>query len=105
MLPEIGDPVLVLFDPDDPAQGVVLGSLYGVDVKDRAVRRYTLLTPGGQRLQLDDENKLLRLENTDGSHVELGPKTVRLHATVDLEIEAPGRRVTIRGNAIDFERA
>lgn len=105
MLPEIGDPVLVLLDPDDPAQGVVLGSLYGVDVKDRAVRRYTLLTPGGQRLQLDDENRLLRLENTDGSHVELGPKTVRLHATADLEIEAPGRRVTIRGNTINFERA
>jgi phage baseplate assembly protein gpV len=105
MLPDVGDQVLVLLSPDDPAQGIVLGGLYGLDVKDPAVRRYDILTPGGQRIRLDDEHGLVRLENKSGSHVEMGPEAVRVHSSVDLQIEAPGRRVTIRGDAIDLERA
>jgi phage baseplate assembly protein gpV len=104
MLPDVGDEVLALLSPDDPAQGVVLGGLYGLDVKDPAVRQYTIVTPGGQRVLLDDENGRVRMENKSGSHVEMGPDAVRVHAGVDLTIEAPGRRVTIRGDAIDFER-
>ncbi|MGH2478239.1 MAG: phage baseplate assembly protein V, partial [Ktedonobacteraceae bacterium] len=110
IFPDIGDHVLVLLAHEDPGQGVVLGSLYvaekppDVGLDGGVVRRYTLLTPGGQRIQMDDGQKMIRLENSDGSYYELTGQKVRLHSTVDLEIEAPGQRVVIRGKNIDFER-
>jgi phage protein D/phage baseplate assembly protein gpV len=109
-LPDIGDHVLVLFAHEDPGQGVVLGGLYGVEeppdvgIDGGVVRRYTLLTPGGQRIQLDDGQQTIRLENSRGSYCELSPQKVHIHAAADLEIEAPGQRVVIRGKNIDFER-
>jgi uncharacterized protein involved in type VI secretion and phage assembly len=109
-LPDIGDHVLVLFANGDPAQGIVLGGLYGAQgppdagVEERAVRRYTFLTPGGQRVRLDDAQQSIRLENSDGSSLELSPQRVVLHANVDMQIEAPGRALTIRAATIDFER-
>jgi uncharacterized protein involved in type VI secretion and phage assembly len=110
ILPDVGDRVLVLFSHGDPGQGVVLGALYGMQgphdsgVEGTAVRRYTLLTPGGQEIQLDDTHSRIRLVDSTGSFVELTPEKVHLHAAVDLEMEAPGRSVTIRGDRIDFER-
>jgi phage baseplate assembly protein gpV/phage protein D len=110
-LPDIGDHVLVLFAHEDPAQGIVIGGLYGAKeppdaagIEGGAVRRYTLLTPGGQRIRLDDGQQTVRLENSSGSFYELSPHKVRVHAATDLEIEAPGQRVVIRGKNIDFER-
>jgi phage baseplate assembly protein gpV/phage protein D len=110
-LPDVGDHVLVLLAHEDPGQGVVLGGLYGMQgapdsgVERGAVRRYTLLTRGGQRIRLDDAHDTIRVENSQGSFVELAPNKVRVHAAVDLEIEAPGKAVVIRGQTIDFERA
>jgi phage baseplate assembly protein gpV len=110
-LPDVDDRVLVLFFHAVPGQAVVLGGLYGMEgpldsgVEDRAVRRYTLRTPGGQQIQLDDAREVVRVENSDGSSVELTPERVRVHAAVDLELEAPGRSVVIRGRKIDFEEA
>jgi uncharacterized protein involved in type VI secretion and phage assembly len=109
-LPDIGDHVLVLFAHEDPGQGIVLGGLYGaheppdVGIDGGAVRRYTLLTPGGQRIRLDDGKQTIRLENSGGSYCELSPQKVRVYSAVDLDIEAPGQRITIRGKNIDFER-
>lgn len=109
-LPDIGDSVLVLFAHEDPGQGIVLGALYGaqeppdVGIDAGAVRRYTLLTPGGQRIRLDDAQQSIRLENSSGSYYELSPHKVLVHAATDLEIEAPGQRVIIRGKNIDFEK-
>jgi len=111
ILPDVEDRVLVLFTHGDPGQGVVLGGLYGMQgapdsgVEGRAVRRYTLLTPGGQRITLDDAQQTARIENSDGSYVELSPQVVRVHADTDLHLEAPGREVLIRGQKINFERA
>lgn len=108
--PDLGDSVLVLLAHEDPGQGVVLGGLYAqtkppdVGFDGGAVRRYTLLTPGGQRVLLDDGSKTLRLENSEGSYCELGERKVLLHAASDLEIEAPGQKIVIRGQRIDFER-
>jgi uncharacterized protein involved in type VI secretion and phage assembly len=110
MLPDVADRVLVLFSHGDPGQGVVLGALYGAQgapdsgVEGTGVRRYTLLTPGGQRILMDDTGHRIRVADSTGSYIELSPQRVRLHAAVNLELEAPGQSVTIRGQRIDFER-
>lgn len=111
VLPDVGDRVLVLLPGGDPSEGVVLGCLAGArglhdsGVDGNAVRRYTLRTPGGQQVQLDDGGMRVRLENADGSFVELTPTQLLIHAARDLTLEAPGKQVKIRGRAIDFERA
>jgi phage baseplate assembly protein gpV/phage protein D len=111
LLPDVGDQVLVLLVAGDPASGVVLGGLYGsrqppdAGVDGASVERYTLLGPGGERLLLDAGKHRARLENGRGSSLDIAPGRVRLHAATDLVLEAPGRRVLIRGEAIDFERA
>jgi phage baseplate assembly protein gpV len=110
MLPDVGDTVLVLCAQEDPTQGVVLGGLYGVGgppdggIESSSVKRFTCLTPGGQRLRFDDTHKSIRVENAGGSFVELGPDKVAFHGAVDLVIEAPGKTITLRGNAINFEQ-
>jgi phage protein D/phage baseplate assembly protein gpV len=109
-LPDVGDRVLVLLAGDDPGQSIVLGGLYGTQgppdsgVEGGAVRRYTLRTPGGQEVVLDDALRTVRLSDRAGNRIELSPSRLRVHAEVDLEIEAPGKAVTIRGERIDFER-
>ncbi len=108
--PDVGDLVLVLCPHADPAGGIVLGGLYGMGghpdpgVEGNAVKRFTLKTPGGQVLNLDDAGQIVRFDNSDGSFVELAPGMVKLHSNVDLEIEAPGRAVVIRGSTIDFQQ-
>jgi len=110
-LPEVADQVLVLLVGEDPAQGIVLGGLYGTNsppdwgVEGGAVQRYEFLTRGGQRLRFDDSRKLVRIENSDGSYIEMSPQKARLHSQVDLEIEAPGRAVVLRGSTVDFQKA
>lgn len=110
IVPEAGDAVLVLLAGGDPGRGIVLGGLYGMrgmpdsGVASGAVRRFTVLTPGNQRVVLDDAERRIRLEDSQGSYVELSPQVVRIHAAVNLEIEAPGRSIVIRGDAVDFER-
>jgi phage protein D/phage baseplate assembly protein gpV len=110
--PDVDDTVLVLLAHEDPAEGIVLGGLYGMrDVPDGggvvggAVRRFQLRTPGGQVVRLDDEHGSVVVEDRTGSRLELAPGRVTLHAAADLEIAAPGHRVVIRGRAIDFESA
>lgn len=108
--PDVNDDVLVLLALEDPARSVVVGGLYAArgtpdtGIEAGAVKRYTLLTPGGQRVRLDDAGQVIRLENSDGSFVELSPEKVSVHAARDLEIEAPGKAIVIRGNTIDFQR-
>ena len=110
-LPAVGDQVLMLFLGGDASQGLVLGGLYGTKspgdygVDGTSIRRFTFSTPGGQRIQLDDGNESIRLENKGGSFLELSPQKARLHSAVDLEIEAPGRGVVIKGKTIDFKEA
>jgi phage baseplate assembly protein gpV len=111
-LPDVNDTVLVLFPQGDPAQGLILGGLYGVKtspdwdwgIDSGSVRRYTFITPGGQRMQLDDAKQLIRLENSDGSYLELSPDKVAMSAQADLHIEAAGHAIVIKGQSIDFKR-
>ncbi|MPZ48129.1 MAG: type IV secretion protein Rhs [Dehalococcoidia bacterium] len=110
-LPDVDDQVVVLSLDGDPGRGFVLGGVYGsttppdTGVEGSAVKRYTFTTPGGQLLRLDDEGNLLRLETSSGNFLEFTPRGMRLHAASALTIEAPGQRIRIRGQAIDFERA
>jgi phage baseplate assembly protein V len=111
MLPDKGDQVLVVFLNNDPARGVVLGGIYGASkhppdwgIEGGKVQRYTVMTPGGQHIMLDDHTQAVRVENKHGSYVELTPKKVRLHSEADIEIEAPGNNVTIRGRRVDFKK-
>jgi uncharacterized protein involved in type VI secretion and phage assembly len=109
MIPDVGDRVLVLCARCDPAQGVVLGGLFGPkglpdDVfGGGGVRRFSMRSAGGQVIRLDDSDRSLRLENSEGSFVELLPEKVRIHAATDLEIEAPGNAIVIRGAKVDFQ--
>jgi len=111
VLPDVGDQVLVLFIGGDVSQGVVLGGLYGghgpgdYGIDGGSVRRFILATPGGQRIRLDDSGESIRLENKGGSFLELSPQKAHLHSVVDLEIEAPGCGVVIKGKTIDFRQA
>jgi len=111
ILPDVGDDVLVLCIGGDLAQGIVLGGLYGTKgpgdygVEGTSIRRFTLATPGGQKIKLDDTGESIRLENKGGSFLELSPNKALLHSVVDLEIEAPGRAVAIKGKTIDFRQA
>lgn len=110
-LPDTGDRVLVLLDPVDPSQAVVLGGLYGPQTLPEGERvrgrdaAFSLLTPSGLRVRLDEGRRTLRLDQPDGSYVELSPDAVTLHAQSDLTLEAPGRRMVLRASQIDFERA
>jgi len=127
-LPDVNDDVLVLLFHGDPAHGVVIGGLYGASgppdsgVVSGAVKRYTLVTAGGQRVKFDDENKELviedasggsvtlserriKVEDTTGSSLEMSEDSVVLHSAVSLRIEAPGNSIVVRGSSIDFQTA
>jgi phage protein D/phage baseplate assembly protein gpV len=110
-LPDRDDTVLVALPHQSPADGVVLGSLYGTTkppdpgVVGGAVRRWSLHTARGQAIVVDDEERLVRVTNHGGSYLELAPGAVRLHAATDLLIDAPGQAMTIRAASVDFEHA
>jgi len=111
ILPNVDDHVLVLFARENPAHGIVLGGLYGTNrppdesVAENRVRSFAIVTPGGQRIRLDDTGNAIRVENKSGSYVELTPDHVVLRAKAKLTIDASGHGVTVRGKQIDFEQA
>jgi hypothetical protein len=109
---DVGDQVLVLAVDGDAGRGVVIGGLYGAGgwpdngIESDAVRRFTLKTPGGQRVLLDDHGELMRLENKHGSFIELAPGRMKVHAEgTGLTLEAPGHPLVIRAKSVDFEEA
>ncbi len=111
LLPDVGDQVLILFLNNDPARGVVAGGVFGSSsqpedwgIDGASVKRFTLVTPGGQKITLDDGQRGIRAENHDGSYVELYPDKVTIHAETDLLIEAPKKNITVLGDTIDFRK-
>lgn len=107
-LPDIDDKVLVLFVNGDPVNGVVLGGLYGdtqqpdFGIENGRVKRYTFVTPEGQKLVLDDNSELVTLECSDGSFVKMSSTEMRIFSKRDMTIEAPGQSMVISANTIDF---
>ena len=110
-LPDTDDRVLVLLPHGDPAAALVVGGVYGdaapVDpgVDGGAVRRWTVQTPGGQRVFLDDGENRVTVANKDGSAVVMAPDKVTVHAKCDLTIEAPGKTLQLRANRIELLQA
>ena len=109
-IPDVDDSVIAVFPRGEPGLGFVIGGLYrdahpdpGID--GGRVKRFSFLTPNGQKLQLDDTRDAIRIENKEGSFIEMLPDKMTVHAASDLDIEAPGHTLTIRGKLIDFERA
>ncbi|WP_162907736.1 phage baseplate assembly protein V [Allorhizocola rhizosphaerae] len=110
-LPDPGDLVLIALPHENPAEGIVLGALYGpADPPDHGVvgdrvKRWTMHSSSGQTIVIDDDRKTLKLSNADGSALELAPDLVSLTAKTDMVIEAPGHHLSIRAAKVDFEHA
>ncbi|MEU7823734.1 phage baseplate assembly protein V [Catellatospora sp. NPDC049133] len=110
-LPDPDDLVVLALPHEDPAEAIVLGAVFGAQsppdsgVTGGRIRRWSLHSPEGQKVLVDDTDKSITLSNADGSSLELAPGKVRLLARTDLVIEAPGHRMTIRAANVDFERA
>ena len=108
--PDIGDLVLLLLDKGDLAQAIVLGGVYGEaglpegqDVLGEGAS-FSFMSPGGQRIRLNDAANSVRLENSGGSLVEFTPEAMTLSSKTPLTIEAPGQKILIRAKFVDFER-
>lgn len=113
-LPEVGDQVVVALPDGDPSQGLVLGGVYDADGPPHESGRanapgqhypYTLATRGGQRIQLNDAEGAIRLENAAGSFLSLRPEGIVLHAAGSLVLESPGERLRLSGDRIDLQRS
>lgn len=108
--PDVGDTVAVLQPADAYGHGIVLGGIQTGAADDAAgvhhgsVRRMGLSTPDGQRLALDRDTDAATLRNKAGSRLEITETGVILHAEADLTISAPGRRLLIQADTVDFER-
>lgn len=113
-VPEVGDEVLLGFLSSDPANPVVLGSLYSskrppaqaltaenhvksivtrckarleFNDEDRVI---TVSTPGNNTVVLSDKDKLIVLTDQNGNKVSLGQAGITLESPKDIKIDAKG---------------
>lgn len=111
LLPDVDDRVAVLLPHGDPDQALVLGGLLGSSsppldaVAGDRIRRWSIQGANGQRLLFDAEEKRLRLEGHNGSYVELGDGLATISTVTDLTVEAPGKTLTFKAKAVDFQEA
>jgi phage baseplate assembly protein V len=110
VVPEPDDEVLVLFPDGDPANGIVLGGLYGSKTapgerSPNGPRAFVLLSPAGPKLTLDGCEKVMRFETGAGDTLEMTPQATLFRAKQDMTIEAPGRTIKIRAAHVEFEQA
>lgn len=109
ILPEPGDDVLVILPDGDLDHGFVLGGLYGTrtlppGLRGRGDRPFVIRTGAGQTLELSGRGATVRLSTRNGSLIEFAGDRGRLAVAGDLTIEAPGKRIVIRADSIDFQR-
>jgi phage protein D/phage baseplate assembly protein gpV len=112
LIPDVGDTVFVLPINNDYARSFVIGGVFGAanpfndwGVEGNSVKRFTFLTPAGNKIVLDDNKKTLKLENSTGNFIELNPNHMVLHGETDVTLEAPGRAIVINGKSIDFKQS
>jgi phage protein D/phage baseplate assembly protein gpV len=104
-MPDPEDLVVVALPHGDPAEGLVLGSVFGSNNAPEKGKHWILHSGAGQVIVLDDDRKAIKLSNADGSCLDLAPDAVTLTARTDMVIEAPGHHLNIRAANIDFDRA
>lgn len=127
-LPDIDDNVLLMMLHGRTEQAIVLGGLYGEDglpdkiIVDGEVSRYSILTPGGQGLRLNDHEESINLFNQSesclelnketavmrtksGHHITMNDESMLINAQTSLVLQAPGNTITIRASKINFEKA
>ena len=130
-LPDVDDEVLVAFMFGDPERPFIIGGLWnGVDGPPKAANhsaennikllrsrrgvmvtfddtsgseKLVLETPGGQKVTLSDGPGNIRLEDSNGNTVEMGPSGVSITASSLLKIEASA--VTIDATAVSVNAA
>ncbi len=115
--PEVGDEVVLGFLNEDPANPVVLGSLYSSkrkpacelggeedanDLKalftrsqlklefDEEKKSITITTPAENRITLSDDEKSIVAEDQNGNRVELTPDGISLDSPKDIQLKAQG---------------
>ncbi len=127
-LPAIDDKVLLIMLHERIEQAIVLGGLYGEDglpeeiIIDGEVSCYSILTPGGQGLRLNDQQQSVSLFNQSesslelnketavistqsGNHITMNDDTMIINSQTPLVLQAPGNTITIRASRINFEKA
>ncbi|MBK8978602.1 MAG: hypothetical protein IPM29_22120 [Planctomycetes bacterium] len=109
-LPDVGDRVLIAFAGRDLAHGIVLGAVWGPhalpepSAPQSRTRSFTLRTARGQLVELADDGDRLLLTDRTGNRVELSPERLLVEAAVDMALRAPGRKLEIAADRIDFRR-
>jgi hypothetical protein len=84
--------VLLLLPAGDPSSAIILGGLYGPERPPNL--------PGDN---LKDA-KTIQLKDSASNRLTFGTDGIVLHASGDLTIAAPGRRVRIVADKIDFDK-
>jgi len=114
-LPEIDDEVVVGFLNQDPAQAVVLGSLYNPKLKppyemedknntkaivtrekmklefDEENKKITVTTPANNQMIWDDSAKTITIQDETANKVELSQSGILLDSPKDITIKAMGK--------------
>ena len=111
-IPEVGDEVVLGFLGGDPAQAIVLGSLYsskrkpayeitaentiraittrsGIVIElDEENKVVTVKTPAGNSIELNDKDKAMRLTDANQNKIEMGSSGVVIESASSLTINA-----------------
>ena len=114
-IPEIEDEVVLGYLNNDPANPVVLGSLYSSKRKppyeltaenftkavvtkselkiefDDDKKIITVVTPGNNTVVLSDDAKSILMQDLNGNKVELNPDGIALESSKDISIKAQGK--------------
>lgn len=125
-LPEIDDEVIVGFFNDNPSSPVILGSLHNPKAKppegfveydkenntkaiitreqlkvifDEEKKILTLETPGGNKVELDDDSGQVKVSDQNGNTMTLDGSGITLDSASDIAIKATGNvDITAGGN-------
>jgi Rhs element Vgr protein len=125
-IPEIGDEVVVGFLDSDPSHPLILGSLHSSgrappyplsaanDTKaivtrskltiafDEAKKVVTIVTPGGNKVEISDDAKTITLLDETGNTLTLAPGGITLDSAKDIVLKAKGKVTVDAGGDIEL---